>query len=284
VNLLCEIAKVSRSGYYKYLTSNNSLNDDTETIRRIKIAQDEVRFTYGAKRMARQLTSAGGRPCNHKRVARIMRENMLNSRIRRKTHPDYYYRQKRLGYKVTDLRLAPNVLNREFAADAPVKKLVTDITVIPCTDGWLYLSAVMDLYNKEILVHRFSLNADTALVVQTIKGIASRFDVHGVLIHSDKGPTYRSYEYQNLLTSLCMVPSFSRTGNCWDNAAMESFFGHMKCEIGYANCRIKKPASERAIEYIDNYMIFYNERRIQQGLGYRSPVAFRNKVALVAGK
>jgi putative transposase len=213
-----------------------------------------------------------------------MRENMLNSRIRRKIHPEYYYRQKRLGYKVTDLRLAPNVLNRDFSADAPVRKLVTDITVVSCTDGWLYLSAVMDLNNNEILVHRFSMSVDTVLVTRTINEVAARYDVSGVLLHSDKGPTYRSYDYQSLLATLGIVPSLSRTGNCWDNAAMESFFGHLKCELGYANRMSKKPSSNRAIEVIDRYIIFYNERRIQQGLGYRSPVAFRTEKALPGGK
>ena len=284
MSLLCEIAEVSRSGYYKHLHADQKGHGDAEVARRIKKAQEEVLYTYGAKRMAKQLSATGSPPINHKRIARVMRENMLNSRIRRRTHPEYYYRQKRLGFKITDLRLAPNVLNREFTADTPVRKLVTDITVIPCTDGWLYLSAVMDLYNNEIIAYRHSKSIETSLVTKTINDLAARYDVNGVLLHSDKGPTYRSYEYQDLLASLGMIPSHSRTGNCWDNASMESFFGHLKCELGWANRIKKKPSSEKAIGGIDRYITFYNERRIQQRLGYRSPVGFRNNAAPVAGK
>ena len=283
VSILCVVGEVSRSGYYKYLESIQKQSTDGPLISRIERVQEEVRFSYGAKRMAKYLSIGDESPVNHKRVARLMGENSLNARIRKKIHPEYYYRQKRQGFKITDLRLAPNVLNREFTSSAPVRRLVTDITVINCSDGWLYLSAVMDLYNHEILIHQFSQDVTTSLVVRTICDLASKFEVAGILLHSDKGPTYRSYEYQDLLTSLSITPSFSRTGNCWDNAAMESFFGHLKCELGYATKSEVKPTSRKAKQDITNYLRFFNERRIQKKLGFLSPVQYRERAILQSG-
>jgi len=283
VSILCVVGEVSRSGYYKYLEGTLKQPSDGPLISQIEKVQEEVRFSYGAKRMAKYLSMVDKAPVNHKRVARVMGENTLNARIRKKIHPEYYYRQKRQGFKVTDLRLAPNVLNREFSSSAPVRRLVTDITVITCSDGWLYLSAVMDLYNHEILTHQFSNYVSTSLVVRTIRDLAAKFDVAGILLHSDKGPTYRSYEYQDLLTSLNISPSFSRTGNCWDNAAMESFFGHLKCELGYATKSAARPTSSTAKQDITNYLSFFNERRIQKKLGFLSPVQYRKRAMLQGG-
>jgi len=283
VSILCVVGEVSRSGYYKYLEGTLKQPVDGALISQIEKVQEEVRFSYGAKRMAKYLSMVDQAPVNHKRVARVMGENTLNARIRKKIHPEYCYRQKRQGFKITDLRLAPNVLNREFSSSAPVRRLVTDITVISCSDGWLYLSAVMDLYNHEILTHQFSKDVTTSLVVRTIRDLAAKFDVAGILLHSDKGPTYRSYEYQNLLTSLNISPSFSRTGNCWDNAAMESFFGHLKCELGYAAKTEAKPTSSKAKLDITKYLGFFNESRIQKKLGFMSPVQYRERGMLQSG-
>lgn len=137
VSTLYAVGEVSRSGYYKYLESIQKQSTDGPLISRIEIVQGEVRFSYGAKRMAEYLSIGDKSPVNHKRVERLIGENSLNARIRKKIHPEYYHRQKRQSFKITDHRLAPNVLNREFTSSVLVRRPVTDITFINCSDGLL---------------------------------------------------------------------------------------------------------------------------------------------------
>jgi len=274
VSLLCEIAEVSRSGYYRYLEMNQQPDKDILLAVKVKNTQESFMFTYGAKRMAKYLTTTEGVPINHKRIARIMNEHFLNAQIRKRRHPDYWYRQ-RNTQRLSDRQCSPNILNRQFTSPKPLKKLVTDSTYIFFSGGTLYLCAVMDLFNHEIVAHEISLYNTIKTTTAPIRELLVTKNLEGSLLHCDRGPTYRSFEYQSLLKDNQITSSYSRAGNCWDNAMIESFFGHLKCELGYVNGRNKKQGFQQLALEIRNYIRFYNEKRIQKNLGWMSPVQYR---------
>ena len=276
MRVLCEIAEVSRSGYYRYLEMNQQPDKDIVLAAKVKNTQESFRYTYGAKRMAKHLTATGGVPINHKRIARIMNEHFLNAQIRKRRHPGYWYRQ-RSTQRLSDRQCSPNILNRQFTSPVPLKKLVTDSTCIFFSGGTLYLCAVMDLYNHEIVAHEISLYNTIKTTTAPILKLLATKKIEGCLLHCDRGPTYRSFEYQSLLKDNQITSSYSRAGNCWDNAMIESFFGHLKCELGYVNGRNKKQGFQQLAQEIRNYIQFYNEKRIQKNLGWVSPVEYRIK-------
>jgi len=276
VKLLCDIVEVSRSGYYRYVdTPKVSLKDSLleEKVRRI---QEDVRYSYGAKRMARYLSLAEGIPINHKRIARIMNENLLHARVRKRRHPEYWYRQ-RHKERLSDRQCGPNILDRNFTSVLPLKKLATDVTWVTFAGGTLYLSAVMDLFNHEIVSYAVSTRNTTEMAVAPIRKLVATNTLEGALLHCDRGSAYRSEEYQTVLEQHKMVSSYSRAGNCWDNALMECFFGHLKCELGYVDGRNKKQTFHHLAQEITDYLRFYNERRIQKNLGWKSPVTYSNQ-------
>ena len=276
MKLLCLIAHVSRSGYYRYLHANNESAKEALLVDTVRSIQEDVHYSYGAKRMARYLSLTEGTPINHKRIARIMNEHLLNARIRKRWHPAYWYQQ-RHRERLSDRQCGPNILARDFHSAFPLKKLVTDVTWISFVGGTLYLSAVMDLFNHEIVSYGLSIKNTTEAVVAPIRKLAAAKNLEGVLLHCDRGPTYRSEEYQALLEQHKMVFSYSRAGNCWDNALMECFFSHLKCELGYVDGKNKRQNFQHLAQEINDYISFYNERRIQKNLGWTSPVAYRNQ-------
>jgi len=270
VKLLCTIAHVSRSGYYRYMQTTQKPNRDAQLAEKIWRVQEEVGYSYGAKRMAHALSKQGQEPINHKRIARIMREYLLGARIRLRRHPAYWYRQ-RHSIRLSDRQCAPNILNRDFLSFCPRKKLVTDVTWITCADGTLYLSAVMDLFNRQIMSYTLSRRNTTATALNPILALARSYNLQGSLVHCDRGPAYRSEAYQALLRSHGIVASYSRAGNCWDNALMECFFGHMKCELGLVTGSHRKQRIQQVSQKIHEYITFYNTTRIQKNLGWMSP-------------
>ncbi len=274
MKLLCRIAEVSRSGYYRSVEANASPNRDLRLADTIQQIQQDVRYSYGAKRMAGYIAQHEGMPINHKRIARIMHEYLLNARVRTRRHPAYWYRQ-RHAQRLSDRQCAPNVLDREFTSDLPLKKLVTDVTWVNFAGGTLYLSALMDLFNHEIISYEISTQNTTATALAPILALVRAGNCDGVLLHCDRGPTYRSEAYQRLLTDNKVISSYSRAGNCWDNAPMECFWGHLKCELGYVDRSAKKRSFHSLAQEITDYMSFYNERRIQKHLGWLSPVQYR---------
>jgi putative transposase len=276
VKLLCSLAEVSRSGYYRYLQANSRPAKDASLVDTVRSIQEDVRYSYGAKRMARYLSLTEGIPINHKRIARIMNENLLNARVRKRRHPAYWYRQ-RHRERLSDRQCGPNILARNFSSILPLKKLVTDVTWVTFAGGMLYLSAVMDLFNHEIVSYGLSIRNTTEAVLAPVRKLVAAKDLEGVLLHCDRGPTYRSEEYQTLLEQYKMVSSYSRAGNCWDNALMECFFGHLKCELGYVDGRNKRQNFHHVTQEINDYISFYNERRIQKNLGWKSPLQYRNQ-------
>jgi len=273
VKLLCCIAQVSRSGYYRYVQATQKPNRDVLLAEKVRQVQEEVRFSYGAKRMAHALSKQTQEPINHKRVARIMREYLVGAQIRLRRHPEYWYRQRHTE-RLSDRQCAPNILNRDFLASCPRKKLVTDVTWITCADGTLYLSAVMDLFNRQIMSYSLSRRNTTATALNPILALARSYNLQGTLVHCDRGPAYRSEAHQALLRNHGIVASYSRAGNCWDNALMECFFGHMKCELGLVTGSHRKQRVRQVSQKIHEYITFYNMTRIQKNLGWLSPMDY----------
>ncbi|WP_427037269.1 IS3 family transposase, partial [Cytobacillus pseudoceanisediminis] len=196
---------------------------------------------YGYKRMTRAL-SREGIVANHKRVRRLMRELGIRSVIRKKR--PFYGRKGSV--------LFPNVLNREFFAEKPYEKLVTDITYIRVGDEFVYLSAVLDLYNNEIVSWQLSERNDLKLVIDTIKQLEGKQFAKNALIHSDQGFQYTTKAYEKQVKEdLQVIGSHSRRGNCHDNACIECFFSHLKTEKVYL---VRPKTMEEAYVAIQDYI------------------------------
>lgn len=272
VQLLCEFAGVSRSGYYKWLKRKNvktPKQQEDEFIKGLIIeCHNEVNGIYGYYRVKIWILRKYGIKVNHKRVYRLMKELGIRAKIRRK----------RGNYKRGKENIVvSNILNREFNASAQNQKWVTDITYLMFNQKRLYLSAIKDLYNNEIVAYKISDTNDLKLVVNTIKEAKKKQDVRGVTLHSDQGFQYTSHQYHKLIKKFKITPSMSRKGNCLDNASMENFFGHLKSEVMYLHPFKTK---EEVIEAINRYIYFYNHERFQKKLSNLSPVEYRNsKVA-----
>lgn len=230
----------------------------------------------GAKAKSKYLKLLFGVKMNHKRILRVSNRFGIRVENRTKRFPKGYYR----ALKENERSLPRNILNREFSGTSPLKKLVTDISFFRIKNGWLYLSAVMDLYNNEIVAFRMSRRADTKLVVETINSLCESCEISRALIHSDQGSVYKAAEYRKLLSENGFIQSMSRAGNCWDNACMEHFFGTLKVESGYYETLKHGLLSYRMMEeLIAGFIQFYNTERIQKKLGWKSPRAFSLKCA-----
>ncbi len=265
------VNNIKSSSYYYWKKSKDN-NPDTELLDLVRLIQNKNKYRYGAIRITAALKNYSKKSFNHKRVARIMRTYGLNARIRRRKFPKHYYKQKAKEQE----NIPKNILNRNFSANSPMEKLVTDITYLPTKDGWCYLNAILDLYNKEIISYRISKHQTMPFVLETVKKLAKNRDCRGIMFHSDQGFTYTNTAYRKLLNDLGMVQSMSRRGNCWDNAYIENFFGHLKSELYIPKKGSKESKSFEEIKNsIDQYIYWYNNDRIQKKLGYKSPIQFR---------
>ena len=261
---LCEILQVSRSGYYKYVKHLNRTAKDFELAEKIRTKQQSCKKTYGYRRMKLWLDSEGI-PKNPKTILRIMHKYDLLSEIRRRK------RWRKMG---EDKHRYDNWLNREFNAEHPNQKWVTDISYIQTQEGVLYLSMIRDLYDRSIVAYKTGTSQTINLVLDTIhlamKSVKteSRRELH---LHSDQGFQYTSQAYFDLTKEYGILPSMSRRGNCHDNALAENFFGILKTECIY---RHKPETFEEANKMIDDYIYFYNHERIQLKTGL-SPLSLR---------
>ena len=194
VKQLCGFLEISRSGFYKYLKRKQQSNRDHELQERILKVYNQRKGTFGYRRIQTELKRQFDQVVNHKKVLRIMQKMGLRARIRRKRH--IHIKQ------AADLgtRIAENILNRDFHADKPNQKWVTDVTYVQTTEGWLYLSPIMDLFNNEIISYCIQDRNDIPLVLETVRqAYESRKDASGVILHSDRGFQYTSYEYDDML-------------------------------------------------------------------------------------
>ncbi|PIC72981.1 IS3 family transposase [Sporosarcina sp. P17b] len=268
VKQLCKAIGVSRSGYYAYLKrpKKEATSRDQEDIIEIKKIVKENRGTCGAKRISGVLRAANY-IINHKRVARLMKELNIRSKIRRKKYTKEN-RSKATGY------IYPNLLARDFNALLPNCKWVMDVTEFIRGDEKVFVSAIMDLYDRnpiEVLIGRTSNNEMMEESIRKAMKERNLKDLSGVILHTDRGNSYRSHRYNQLSKKLGFIPSMSRKANCWDNAVIESFFSHFKTELPY-HYSIETPALlEQAIP---KFITYYKEIRSQKRLGYLSPEAF----------
>jgi putative transposase len=273
ITVMCRVLAVSRSGYYawrKRPTSPRKMADQTLS-QQIKDIHQQSRQTYGSPRIQVELAEHGV-TCSYKRVARLMRQEELFAKQSRKfrlTTTDSAH-----NYPV-----GPNLLDQEFRASRANEKWLTDITYIPTAEGWLYLAVVLDLYSRRIVGWAMSDSLERHLVIAALQmAINMRQPPPGLLHHSDRGSQYASEAYQALLTQHQMRCSMSRTGNCYDNAPTESFFGTLKTElVHHCQYQTKAEAKTDIFEYIE---VFYNRFRRHSALHYQSPVNFE-KLSLI---
>jgi putative transposase len=210
--------------------------------------------TYGYRRIAVWLRSQKGIQINGKAVLRLMNKLEIRPLARRR-------RVYRSLEQMPAEHTYPNRLQRDFAASHPNQKWVTDVTYIQTRQGWAYLAVIKDLFDGFIVAHHLSRDNSIGLVTRTLQ-LAQQQErkLQGLLLHSDQGSQYRSDPYRILVSALGITPSMSRRGNCWDNAPMENFFGHLKEE---ALRPFHQPTFQQARQIIDDYIHFFNYERIQ---------------------
>jgi transposase InsO family protein len=272
---MCRVLDVSRSGFYAWLVRVESkrARDDRRLTALIRGIFEESRRTYGVPRVHQTLLQRGER-CGHNRVARLMRAEGLRSKTKQ-----------RFRVKTTDSKhdhpIAPDRVARDFRASEPNQVWVSDITYISTNEGWLYLASTMDLYSRRIVGWSMSSSLHSQLVVDALcMAIDRRAPAAGLIHHSDRGVQYASAEFRTVLEKHGFLASMSRRGNCYDNAAKESFFHTLKTELvndeRYATHR---QARASVFEYIE---AFYNRRRLHSTLGYSSPEDFERARTNVA--
>jgi putative transposase len=224
--------------------------------------------TYGSPRVWRDLL-AWGETCSQNRVARLMRAAALQARPRRRRPPQD------LGVR-PEHRIAPNVLDRRFAAPAPNQYWVADFTYVWTGEGWLYLAVVLDLYSRRVVGWSMNARMTAQFVMDALlMAVWRRGQPKALLHHSDQGSQYTSEDFQRLLSAHDITCSMSRRGDCWDNAAMESFFATLKTErIRRRTYLTRDDARADIFDYIER---FYNPRRRHSTLGQLSPAQFEQR-------
>jgi len=263
---MSQVLGVSRSGYYAWKQRSPSLREraNAALLTEIRMAYQKSRKTYGSPRIHAYLRRKG-HFCGRNRVARLMHQHQIVARKAHRSHP--LTTQARPGAKA-----APNRLNREFSAVFPNQKWVSDITYIGTAEGWLYLAVIMDLYSRCIVGWAMGEQIDENLVEGAWQmALLNRQPAAGLLHHSDRGSQYTSEDYQDQLAALPCQVSMSRTGNCYDNAAMESFFATLKAECVITSFKNKSEACTAIFEYIEGW---YNRQRLHSTLDYVSPAEF----------
>lgn len=269
IERMSKILKASRSGYYKFLKSAPSKRDkeNEELLIKIKAIHKESRHTYGSPRIHAELV-AQGEACSRKRVSRLMRKEGLQAKMKRRF---------KVSTKVDiKAKASPNLLKKDFTAEQPNQRWVADITYIATKEGWLYVSAILDLFSRRIVGLAMSDRITTDLVLAVLQqALTHRRPKEGLLHHSDKGCQYTSNSFQKALKRYGIVSSMSGAGNCYDNAAMESFFHTLKTEhVYFEHYHTREEAKRSIFEYVE---VFYNRKRRHSALSYLPPVTFEKE-------
>lgn len=260
---LCALLEVSRSGYYKWLSRKDKPDRDKIIADLIEECHKKAHRTYGYRRVKMWLLRETGLVINHKAVLRIMRKYNLLA-IRKRKHFRHYDCSTYTHYE--------NVLARDFSADKPNEKWVTDISYIQTNQGNLFLSMIKDLYDNSIVGYKYGTQMPASLVIETIRAAVKNAKPSGRLIlHSDNGFQYTSRAYYNITKANGIRPSMSAVGCPYDNACAENFFSMLKTECIY---RAKPKTFDEAKELVDDYIYFYNNERIQLKTG-QTPMELR---------
>ena len=266
--LMCRVMGVSRSGFYAWKSrpASRQRQRDQELRSRVRGVHEESQRRYGSPRVHRELRARGVRT-SRKRVARLMREEGLRAKHRRKWR------------RTTDSRhtepIAPNLLERQFAPEttAPDRVWVADITYLPTREGWLYLAVVLDLATRLVVGWSMATTLSASLALQALEmAVQRRRPPRGLVHHSDRGVQYACLEYRETLVSHGMLSSMSRKGDCWDNAVAESFFATLERElIDDADWWTRQDAITAVFSFIE---IWYNRTRLHSTLAYQAPAAY----------
>ena len=267
IGKMCRVLRVSRSGYYSWVgrPESNRTKENRVLLGAIIKIHKESREVYGSPKITEALPDIGLR-ASRNRVARLMARNGIKSKVKRK-------------FKVTTnsdhkLPISPNLLNQNFQVDVSGHILVSDITYIRTGEGWLYLTTIIDLFNRKVVGWSMSkrMTAELTTIAALKQYVKHYSPAHGVIFHSDLGVQYASDDFRKMLKKYKFVQSMSGKGNCYDNAVAESFFKTLKTELVYHE-RYWTRAQARAsiFDYIET---FYNRVRKHSFLGYLSPVQF----------
>jgi putative transposase len=272
----CRALEVSRSGYYDHLrkAGRPRRREDTSLAEVVHDCFRASRQTYGTPRLREDLRALGHR-VGRRRIGRLMRQQDLHPKQKRRFVP-----------KTTDSghgkAVAPPVLLERDAPTAPNQVWVTDITYIPTREGWLYLAAEMDLFSRKIVGWDAKEHMERGLVIEAFQRAVSASEgrLRGMLHHSDQGSQYVSTEFIALLETFGVERSMSRRGNCYDNAAMESFWATLKAECFHGEIpATRQQARSMIFDYIQT---FYNPKRRHSALGYLSPIQFEQRNVTLA--
>jgi len=270
VGKMAKLLKVSCAGYYKHINRKESLREkeSKELTQAIKFIHEENRGVYGSPRIHAVLNGQG-RKCSRKRVAKIMKENGIQAKTKR--------RWKTTTKATKDpSRVAPNLVNQNFNVKEKNRVWVSDITYIETDEGWLYVAATMDLYSRMLIGLSMDRRMSADLVARSLEqAVCRRAPQKGLIAHSDRGSQYTSTEYKKHVRKHGIELSMSSTGNCFDNAAMESFFHTLKTEhTFFQNFSTRAEAVQSIFEYVE---VFYNRQRLHSTLGYLSPCEFEKQ-------
>ncbi|WP_341300646.1 IS3 family transposase [Lysinibacillus sp. FSL H8-0500] len=268
VTLILEVLDIPRATYYRWAKEGVDEHSPIETA--IITLCEKTKYRYGHRKIKHLLHKEYGYQLNRNTVQKWMQKHNLQCRVKKK---------RRFKADQGPEIIAPNLLARSFTATAPNEKWVTDITYIQYGSTTMYLATVLDLYNNEIVAYKLYDHQQTPLVMDVLKAaLEARNDPKGVIVHSDQGSVYTSYAYQNLLEEMKCRPSMSRRGNCWDNAVIESFHSNIKTEE-FQRVKHHSLTNEETRLRVIKYMKEYNEERIQEKLGYLTPLEFGKQAA-----
>lgn len=257
---------VSRSGYYRYTHHKPSRREEEDKVllEQIKGVHEQSRQTYGRERIY-QAMKQQGYGGGITRIIRLMKQAGIHSKMTKR-------------FKVTTVvkagrPVADNLLQQDFTAPAPNQKWVADLTYIETLEGWLYLAVILDLYSRKVVGMAMSDSLHTAVIMQALQqAVARRKPAKGLWHHSDRGCQYTSGPFQALLKEQDIICSMSSTGNCYDNAAAESFFHTLKTEhVYFERYTTREEAKASIFEYVE---VFYNNQRLHSTLDYKSPAEF----------
>jgi len=268
ITLMCEVLGVSRSGLNAARARSKRSLEEEHLVEQIRQAQQHHRGRYGRRRMSAEISEQRGQAVNHKRIGRLMREHGLQSHKRR-----------RFRVVTTDSKhahpLAPNVVQRDFKAQAPNRKWLVDMTYVSTAEGWLYVALVLDLYARKLVGWAMSQTMAQELTLSALDmALGLRDPAAGLVHHSDRGAQYAAGQYRKKLEARGITVSMSRKGDCWDNAPMESLNGTLKVEcVNDEQFETRAQARQAIVEYIG----YYNTERRHSALGNLTPAQFERR-------
>jgi putative transposase len=266
VGRMSKMLGVSRSGYYRFLKAEPSYRQQEQERLTMKIQEiyKTSRQTYGSPRIHAELKEQG-ETCSRSRVARLMKQARIAAKMKKK-------------FKVTTrsnlrAKVAPNLLQQDFTAQHPNQRWAADLTYVATLEGWLYVACVLDLYSRKIVGLAMAERMTDDLVIAALEqALVHRKPLPGLMHHSDQGCQYTSQDFQKKLVAHNIRASMSSTGNCYDNAAMESFFHTLKTEhVYFERYQTREQAKQSIFEYIE---VFYNRQRRHSTLNYQTPLTF----------